>query len=79
METTTSLQKDPVPARGAAIRLRRSREDRMLGGVCGGLAETLGTDAALLRIGLIALTLLGAGLGVALYIAAWILIPEAEV
>ena len=50
----------------------------MLGGVCGGLAESLGVDATLLRIGLVALTLLGAGLGVVLYIAAWILVPEAD-
>ena len=45
---------------------------------CGGLAESLGVDAALLRIGLIALTLLGAGIGVVLYIAAWILVPEGD-
>jgi phage shock protein C len=68
-----------VPARGSGgFRLHRSRTDRMLGGVCGGLAESLGVDAALLRIGLIALTLLGAGLGVVLYIAAWILVPEGD-
>ena len=35
-------------------------------------------DAALLRIGLIALTLLGAGIGVVLYVAAWILAPEGD-
>ena len=75
---------DPVgqpattPARGTGFRLYRSRTDRMIGGVLGGLAESLGVDAALLRIGLIALTLLGAGIGVVLYIAAWILVPEGD-
>ncbi len=67
-----------TPARTSGFRLHRSRTDRMLGGVCGGLAESLGVDAALLRIGLVVLTLLGAGIGVVLYIAAWILVPEAD-
>jgi len=66
----------PAPAPG--FRLHRSRTERMLGGVCGGLAESLGVDAALLRIGLVALTLLGAGIGVVLYVAAWILVPESD-
>lgn len=59
-----------------AFRLRRSRTDRMLGGVCGGLAKSLGVDVTLLRIGLVALTVLGAGTGAVLYVAAWILAPE---
>lgn len=58
--------------------LRRSRTDRMLGGVCGGLAESLDVDPALLRIGLIVATVLGAGIGVVFYVAAWILAPEAD-
>jgi phage shock protein C len=69
---------EPVPARGTGFQLHRSRTDRMVGGVLGGLAESLGVDAALLRIGLIALTLLGAGIGVVLYVAAWILVPEGD-
>ncbi|WP_214370986.1 PspC domain-containing protein [Pseudonocardia sp. H11422] len=58
--------------------LRRSRTDRMLGGVCGGLATSLGVDAALLRIGLVVLTVLGFGAGAVIYLAAWILAPEEE-
>lgn len=58
------------------FRLYRSSTDRMLGGVCGGLAEALDVDVALLRIGLVALTVLGVGIGIPLYIAAWILAPE---
>jgi phage shock protein C len=56
--------------------LRRSRTDRMIGGVCGGIAATLGIDAVLLRIAVVALALSG-GVGVLAYLAAWILIPEA--
>lgn len=58
--------------------IRRSRTDRMLGGVCGGAAEALGIDAAILRIGLVAATLLGFGAGAVIYLACWLLIPEAD-
>ncbi|MFC5995427.1 PspC domain-containing protein [Pseudonocardia hispaniensis] len=74
----------PAPSAGPSttedkrFTLRRSRTDRMLGGVCGGLAESLGVDAALIRILLVALTVLGFGAGVVLYVAAWILAPEAD-
>jgi phage shock protein PspC (stress-responsive transcriptional regulator) len=60
------------------FRLRRSRTDRMLGGVCGGLAESLGVDAAVIRIGLVALTVLGVGTGVIVYAAIWMLAPETD-
>jgi phage shock protein C len=68
---------EPAPER-PAFRLRRSKTDRMLGGVCGGLAESLGVDATLLRIGLVALTLLGAGSGVIIYAAIWLIAPETD-
>jgi phage shock protein C len=55
---------------------RRSRTDRMLGGVCGGLAEVLGVDAALLRIALVAATLLGFGAGAVIYLVCWLVVPE---
>jgi phage shock protein C len=75
---TPVIPQRPIPAPATGFRLHRSRSERMLGGVCGGLAESLDVDASLLRIGLVALTLLGAGIGVVLYIAAWILVPEAD-
>jgi phage shock protein PspC (stress-responsive transcriptional regulator) len=49
----------------------------MIAGVCGGLAETLGVDAAVLRLALVLATVLGVGAGVILYVACWILIPKA--
>ena len=58
------------------FRLHRSRTEKMLGGVCGGLAESLDVDVTLLRIGFVVLTLLGGGIGIPLYIAAWIVAPE---
>jgi phage shock protein C len=72
--TETSLHQNTTPA--PARRLLRSRTDRMLGGVCGGAAELLGVDAAILRIGLVAATLLGFGAGAVVYLACWLIVPE---
>lgn len=80
---------DPVPfaepwivddpaATSSRFALHRSKTDRMLGGVCGGLAESLDVDTALLRIGLVVLTILGFGLGAVVYLAAWILAPQTD-
>ena len=68
----------PEPAARPKFRLRRSRTDRMLGGVCGGLAESLGVDAAVIRIGLVTLTVLGFGAGIVVYAAVWMLAPETD-
>jgi phage shock protein C len=59
-------------------KLRRSRSDKMIAGVCGGMAKMIGVDAAILRIILVAATLLGFGTGAILYVAAWILMPEED-
>lgn len=58
-------------------RLYRSRDDRMLGGVAGGLADYLGIDPSLVRIGWVLLFLAG-GVGLLLYIVMWIVVPEEE-
>jgi phage shock protein PspC (stress-responsive transcriptional regulator) len=57
-----------------ARQLRRSGDDKMLGGVAGGIARYLNADVTLVRVIIAALTLL-TGAGAALYIAAWLLIP----
>ncbi|MFN8558068.1 MAG: PspC domain-containing protein [Dehalococcoidia bacterium] len=62
------------PAEPAVRTLRRSCEDRMLGGVCGGLGRYLGIDPVLFRIAFVLLTI-GAGSGLLLYVIAWIVIP----
>ncbi|MFC4002099.1 PspC domain-containing protein [Prauserella oleivorans] len=59
-------------------KLRRSRSDRMLAGVCGGWAELLGVDAAIVRIGFVASAIFGLGAPVLLYAACWLLMPEEE-
>ena len=64
---------------GPRYQLRRSRSDRMISGVCGGVAKLFNIDANLVRIGLVALTIVGVGTGAVLYVAAWLLVPEEEI
>ena len=54
--------------------LQRSREHRLLAGVCGGVAERLGWSPIIVRI----LYIIIPFLGIPLYIILWIVIPEAE-
>jgi phage shock protein C len=59
-------------------RLYRSESDRMLGGVCGGIAEVYDVDPALVRI--LTLLLVFTQVGILGYLLAWIVIPsESEV
>ena len=60
---------------GVKRSLRRTDDTRMLGGVAGGIAQFFDVDVLYVRIGLVALAVLGGG-GVVLYVAAWALIPE---
>lgn len=55
--------------------MERSRDDRMIAGVCGGLARYLNVDPVVVRVVTAALTVVG-GVGFVLYIAAWLLVPE---
>ncbi|WP_291584732.1 PspC domain-containing protein [Bacteroides sp.] len=57
-------------------KLTRSRSDRMLAGVCGGLARFFELDASLVRIAYAILTIFTAFAGVPVYILMWIIIPE---
>lgn len=55
-------------------RFYRSRNDKQLGGVCGGLAEYFELDPSLLRIAAILLLFVG-GTGLLAYLVAWVVIP----
>ncbi len=66
---------DSAPSAPARPRLYRSRDVRVIGGVCGGLADYLNIDVVITRI--IAVALLISGSGFLLYLIAWIVIPEA--
>jgi len=56
-------------------KLFRSRKDRILGGVCGGLGNYLNVDPVLVRV-VWAILFFAAGVGLLAYILAWIIIPE---
>ncbi len=59
-------------------RLFRSKNNRMLGGVCAGLGEHLDVDPTVIRLIWAVVTLLSFGTGIIIYILAWIIIPEEE-
>lgn len=59
-------------------RLYRSQEDRMIGGVCGGVAEYFNVDSTLIRLAFL-LVLIARGAGLLAYLIAWIIIPEKKI
>ncbi len=68
-DTSASPPSDPGPRR-----LTRSSRDRIIGGVAGGIGRYFGVDPTLVRIGFVALALLG-GTGLIVYAAALLLVP----
>jgi phage shock protein PspC (stress-responsive transcriptional regulator) len=73
-DTTTESERNTHTAPERVL-LRRSYEDRMLGGVAGGLARYLGVDTMIVRIAFVVLTVFG-GAGIPLYLAGLLLIPD---
>ena len=55
-------------------RLHRSRTEKMIAGVCGGLAEYFDVDPTLVRMAWVLISLL-AGVGVLLYVIMWVIMP----
>ncbi len=60
---------------GGKVLVRR-RDNRIIAGVCSGLAAYLGIDVNLLRVIVALLTLFTAGTGVLAYAIAWLVIPD---
>jgi phage shock protein PspC (stress-responsive transcriptional regulator) len=59
-------------------RLKRS-QDRMIAGVCGGLAEWLGWTADRVRVAYVILSILSAAFpGILIYLLLWLLMPDAD-
>ena len=56
-------------------KLYRSRTNRQVAGVCGGLAQYFNLDVTLIRILFVVLAVLG-GSGLLLYVAMWIIVPN---
>jgi phage shock protein C len=55
-------------------RLYRSTNDKMIAGVCGGLADFFGLDPSLVRLVFVLMAVLG-GHGVLIYIILWLIVP----
>lgn len=54
--------------------MQRSRSEKMVAGVCGGLAAYFGVDPTVVRVAFAAITVLG-GAGVLLYLVLWAVMP----
>lgn len=59
-------------------RLYRSEKDKLVAGVCGGLAEYFEVDPVIIRIAFVAGAMLSGGMGIIVYILLWIIVPSKE-
>jgi phage shock protein C len=59
-------------------KLMRTRDGRIVAGVCSGIGEYLGVDANVIRLVLALISVFTAGFGVLLYLAAWVVVPEED-
>ena len=75
MNTAPSTEREAPPGGQEARTLYRPHQDRMLAGVASGIARYLGVDVTLVRVALVVLCFVG-GIGLPLYLASWLLIPE---
>lgn len=65
----------PTTERTAPPRLRRSVDDKVVAGVCGGLGRYFDVDPLFFRLAFVVLAI-GGGSGVLLYLIGWLVIPE---
>ncbi len=56
--------------------LKRSRTDRMIAGVCGGIGEYLGIDPNVIRLIWVGVSIFTVGTGILAYLLAWLILPE---
>ena len=57
--------------------LRRSRTDKMIAGVCGGIAKSAGWDPTAVRVGYVLLSILSVAFpGILAYVILWIVMPK---
>ena len=68
------VQEEALPSHDP---FRRSRKNRKIAGVCGGVAELLKMDATLIRV-LYIFAVLCCGLGLISYVYAWVIVPEGD-
>jgi len=86
IEEVIALMGDPAeissdsrePAAKNSKRFYRNPDEKIIGGVCGGLAAYFHTDPLWVRLAFVIITLLGFGIGIIAYIVIWLLVPEAR-
>jgi phage shock protein PspC (stress-responsive transcriptional regulator) len=66
---------DPPPYKQPGSRLTRSTDEKVVGGLAGGLGRYFGIDPVVFRIAFVVLTLAG-GSGILLYLVGWLMIPD---
>ena len=64
--------------RGSPNDWHRSASDRMVAGVCGGLAQQFGVPTAVIRLAFVLMTFFSLGTGVLVYLVLWIVMPNDE-
>jgi phage shock protein C len=72
----TSDWQPQAPRLGSGGPLYRPYDGRMVFGVCAGIAQYLNVDVNVVRIVFAVLTLVSGGVGIPVYIAGWLLLPE---
>ena len=65
-----------APSASVPRRLVRRTDDKLLGGVCAGLADHFGLDRTLVRVLTVLATVLGAGSVIIAYLVAWVIVPK---
>jgi phage shock protein C len=73
---SSTIETSPPDPPSRPRRLHRSTDDRVVGGVCSGIAEWSGIDVAVVRVVTVLFMLMGHGL--VLYAVAWLLLPAGE-
>src|SRR3990172_7414194 len=76
-ETKNFSEQAASPKNNHPRKIYRSQKDKVIAGVCGGLAHYFNIDVIIIRIVWICAVLFG-GFGVLAYILAWIILPEGE-
>lgn len=56
-------------------KLYRSKNNKMIAGICGGIAEYLNADPSLVRLATVLIVLFTGGMGLLVYVIAWVIIP----
>jgi phage shock protein PspC (stress-responsive transcriptional regulator) len=75
--TYANSEGELIPMTTTTRRLRRSRSNRMIGGVVAGVADYIGMDVSLARVLYVLISIFSAAFpGILVYLICWLLIPE---